>query len=129
MLLHMNGKFTNFSCHRNCRRVATRTQKRSCQGRIQGVAHPARALPKIGKNMIFWRKIVIFHTKYPNNFRASLRNWKRYDFLASNRDFSHEIHQKFSRLPPLEAIFLSAPPPNLKSWIRPCLLNPYVVFR
>jgi hypothetical protein len=32
------------------------------------------ALPKIGKNMIFWRKIVIFHTKYPNNFRASLRS-------------------------------------------------------
>ena len=31
--------------------------------------------------MIFWRKIVIFHTKYPNNF------------------------------PPLGAIFLSAPPP------------------
>jgi hypothetical protein len=29
---------------------------------------------KIGKNMIFWRKIVIFHTKYPNNFRASLRS-------------------------------------------------------
>jgi hypothetical protein len=27
--------------------------------------------PKIGKNMIFWRKIVIFHTKYPKNFRAS----------------------------------------------------------
>jgi hypothetical protein len=27
----------------------------------------------IGKNMISWRKIVIFHTKYPNNFRASLR--------------------------------------------------------
>jgi hypothetical protein len=24
-----------------------------------------------GKNMIFWRKIVIFHTKYPKNFRAS----------------------------------------------------------
>ena len=32
------------------------------------------AHPKIGKNMIFWRKIVIFHTKYPNNFRASLRS-------------------------------------------------------
>ena len=29
---------------------------------------------KIGKNMIFWRKIVIFHTKYTNNFRASLRS-------------------------------------------------------
>ena len=28
----------------------------------------------IGKNMIFWRKIVIFHTKYPNNFRASFRS-------------------------------------------------------
>ena len=25
--------------------------------------HPARAPPKIGKNKIFWRKIVIFHTK------------------------------------------------------------------
>jgi hypothetical protein len=24
--------------------------------------------------MIFWRKIVIFHTKYPTNFRASLRS-------------------------------------------------------
>jgi hypothetical protein len=35
-----------------------------------------------GKYMIFWRKIVIFHTKYPKNFRASLRNWKKYDFLA-----------------------------------------------
>ena len=44
--------------------------------------------------MNFWRKIVIFHTKYP---------------------------QKCSRLPPLGSIFLSAPPPNLKSWIRPCM--------
>ena len=33
-----------------------------------------RASPKIGKNMIFWRKIVIFHTKYPKTFRASLRS-------------------------------------------------------
>ena len=46
------------------------------QGRIQG------GPPKIGKNMIFWRKIVIFHTKYLKNFRASLGNWKKYDFLA-----------------------------------------------
>jgi hypothetical protein len=30
--------------------------------------------PKIGKNMIFWRKFVIFHTKYPKNVRASLRS-------------------------------------------------------
>ena len=45
----------------------------------------------IGRNMIFWRKIVIFHTKYPKIFRASLRS----------------------------AQFKCAPPPNLKSWIRP----------
>ena len=38
--------------------------------------------PKIGKNMIFWRKIVIFHTKYPKNFRASLRNWKKIWFFG-----------------------------------------------
>jgi hypothetical protein len=44
------------------------------QGRIQGGAHPAPPPPKIGKNIIFWRKIVIFHTKYPKNFRASLRS-------------------------------------------------------
>jgi hypothetical protein len=44
------------------------------QGRIQRGAHPARAPPKIGKNKIFWRKIVIFHTKYPKNVRASLRS-------------------------------------------------------
>jgi hypothetical protein len=57
-------------------------------------AHPARPPPIIGKNMIFWLK---------------------------NRDFSHEIPPQFSRLPSLGAIFLSAPPPpNLKSWIRPC---------
>ena len=60
------------------------------QGRIQG-AHPARAPPKIGKNMIFWRKIVIFHTKYPNNFRASLRSAQMFEVR----------------------------PPNLKFWIRP----------
>jgi hypothetical protein len=33
-----------------------------------------RAPPKIGKNKIVWRKIVIFHTKYPKHFRASLRS-------------------------------------------------------
>ena len=37
---------------------------------------------KLEKNMLFWRKIVIFHTKYPKIFRASLRNCKNYDFLA-----------------------------------------------
>ena len=28
---------------------------------------PGARPPKIGKNKIFWRKIVIFHTKYPKN--------------------------------------------------------------
>jgi hypothetical protein len=52
------------------------------QARIQGGGvHPARP-PKNGKNMIFWRKIVIFHSKYPNKFCASLCNWKKYDFLV-----------------------------------------------
>ena len=39
-----------------------------------GGAPAARPPPsKIGKNMICWRKIVIFHTKYPKKIRASLR--------------------------------------------------------
>jgi hypothetical protein len=57
-------------------------------------AIPIVYVPKIGKNMIFWRKIVIFHTKYPNNFRASFRS----------------------------AQFFQVRPPNFKSWIRPCML-------
>ena len=47
----------------------------------------------------------------------SLKLGKKYLF-AQNRDFSHEIPQKCSRLATLGAIILSAPP-NLKSWIRP----------
>jgi hypothetical protein len=41
-----------------------------------GGGRTRRAPPplKLEKNMNFWRKIVIFHTKYPNNFRASLRS-------------------------------------------------------
>ena len=47
---------------------------------------------KFEKNKVFWHKIVIFHTKYPKIFRASLRSSQ---FLKN------------------------LPPPNLKSWIRP----------
>jgi hypothetical protein len=61
--------------------------------------------PKIGKNMIFWRKIVIFQTKYPKNFRASLRKWKKIVFFGVKSCFSHELPQQISRLPPLGAIF------------------------
>jgi hypothetical protein len=47
------------------------------QGRIQrGAVRPPPPPPplKLKKIWFFWRKIVIFHTKYPKNFRASLRN-------------------------------------------------------
>jgi hypothetical protein len=47
----------------------------------------------------------IFSNCGPKNFGASVRNRKKYDFLAYNRDFLHEIPQKFSRLrPQLEKI-------------------------
>ena len=49
-------------------------QKKEC--------HAGAPPPKIGKNKKIWRKIVNFHTKYPKNVRASLRNWKKYDFLG-----------------------------------------------
>jgi hypothetical protein len=39
-------------------------------GRIQGRV----PLLKLEKNMICWRKIVIFRTKYPQIVRASLRS-------------------------------------------------------
>ena len=51
------------------------------QGRIQGggggggggrTRRPPPP-PKIGKYMIFWRKIMFFHTKYPKIFGASQR--------------------------------------------------------
>ena len=35
-------------------------------------APPPPPPPKIRRNTIFWRKIVIFHTKYPKNVCASL---------------------------------------------------------
>jgi hypothetical protein len=57
-----------------------------------GCTRRAPLPPKIGKNMIFWSKIVIFHTKYPQDFRASLRS---------------------------TPIFFKCASPNLKSWIRP----------
>jgi hypothetical protein len=43
-------------------------------GADSGGGAPGVRPPKIGKYMIFWRKIVIFHMKYPKKFRASLRS-------------------------------------------------------
>ena len=73
--------------------------------------------------MFFWRKIVIFHTKYPNNFRASLRNWKKYDFFWRKIVIFHTKYQKkISRLPPLGAIFDVRPPLQLE------ILDPPLVY-
>jgi hypothetical protein len=42
-------------------------------GRARGAPPPLNPpLHRYIKKMIFWRKIVIFHTKYPKNVRASL---------------------------------------------------------
>jgi hypothetical protein len=46
----------------------TKNSSSGADPRVGGAHH------KIGKNMILWGKIVIFLTKYPNNFRASLRS-------------------------------------------------------
>ena len=45
------------------------TMNYSGQGRVHGGDKPP---PKIEKNMIFWRKIVIFHTKYPKNVPCAI---------------------------------------------------------
>ena len=79
------------------------------QGRIQEGRRTRRPHPpsKIGKK----------NTRNTPNTSAI---GKKYDFLAWNRNFSHEIPQNFSRLPPLGAIFLSAPPPP--DWLE--ILDP-----
>ena len=43
-------------------------------GTVPDRGAPGARPPKIGKNKICWRKIVIFQTKYLKNFRASLRS-------------------------------------------------------
>ena len=63
------------------------------RGGYRGGGAPCAPPPplKLEKNMIFWVKSLFFTRSTPKIFRASLR-----DFLKC------------------------APPPNLKSWIRPC---------
>jgi hypothetical protein len=50
--------------------IITNCNINTIQGGSRGGA-PGAGHPNIGKNMIFLRKIVTFHTKYPKNFRAS----------------------------------------------------------
>jgi hypothetical protein len=52
-------------------------------GGIQRGGAPGARPPKIEKNMIFWCKIMIFHTKYPKNVRISLRSV--IDFLLAHK--------------------------------------------
>jgi hypothetical protein len=59
----------------NCGGRETQHKMRRTPLYVRGVSR------KIGNNIIYLRKIVIFHTKYPKNFRASLRNSKKYDFF------------------------------------------------
>ena len=73
----MNLKFITESTFTTIQREFLSGGSRGGEGGTPG-ARP----PKIGKNTIFWRKIVIFHTKYQKKFRASLRNWKKYFFWA-----------------------------------------------
>ena len=51
------------------------------QGRIQGAHTPPLKLEKI---RFFWHKIVIFHTKCPKNFHASLRSVQFFYVHLSN---------------------------------------------
>jgi hypothetical protein len=76
----------------------------------EGGAPGAPPPPQNGKNMIFWRKIVIFHTKYPTNFRASLRNWKKYDFWRKIVILHTKYPKNFSASLRSAQFFLSAPP-------------------
>jgi hypothetical protein len=75
-------------------------------------AHPAPSPPKIGKNMIFWRKIVICHTKYPQTFsplppqlEKNMICWRKivifHTKYPKNVRASHRSAQFFLNGPPL----------------------------
>ena len=59
-----------------------RYSRRIRGGSRGGGAHPAGAPLKLEKIWFFGVKSWFFHTKYPKNFRASLRNWKKYHFFG-----------------------------------------------
>ena len=70
-----------------------------------GRAPDAPPPPKIGKNMIFWRKIVIFHTKYTKYFRASRRSAQfflsaRLSYSKSTRCFTFKVVDTYTSTPP-----------------------------
>ena len=59
--------------------------------------------------MIIWRKIVIFHTKYPNKFCASLCNWKYMIFWRKIGIF-HTKYPKNFALPSARRNFFKCVP-------------------
>ena len=67
-----------FTCGQHFHYIIISPRREAYQWLIQGRGAP----PPLKLEKKIWRKIVIFHTKYPKHFRASLRNWKKYDFLA-----------------------------------------------
>jgi hypothetical protein len=76
------------------------------------------SIPHFCRNSLFWTILVKI---------CSLR-WERIWFFGVKSCFFTRNTPKFSRLPPLGAIFLSAPPPpNLKSWIRPWIVATFSV--
>ena len=106
------------------------------QGRIQGGGgrRTRRAPPlKLEKNMIFLRKIVIFHTKYLNNFRASLGNWKTWFFGVKSWFFTRNTPNIFAPPSARRNFFKCAPltwnpgsAPALQTWCcLSCLLSTY----
>jgi hypothetical protein len=53
-------------------------------GADPGWGTPGAPPLKLEKNMIFWREIVIFYTKYPKHFHASLRPRKFFKCAPPN---------------------------------------------
>ena len=75
------GKFTELRTdeQKKCRLASMHTL--TTLGKLNTFCYHAKYLyffllifAKKGRYMIFWRKIVIFHTKYPKNFRAPLHS-------------------------------------------------------
>ena len=103
--------FSSYYCQENTLYWVLTIFSRPYTGAGSGGGAPdARAPPKIGKNMIFWRKIVIFHTKYLKNVRASLGNWKNMIFWRKIVIFHTKYPKNFRASLCSAQFFLSAPP-------------------
>ena len=73
--------------------IEIRTYSGDSRGGYRGGGRTRRTPPKIGKNMIWWRKIVIFHTKYPQKKLSAppnLKSWIGTDCIGSYKS-NHTI--------------------------------------